>query len=130
MSEEKKENLEKATLSEGTTAAETPYVVMGELLLRAVERSGVAVGDDDRTLVSETMRLLAATMEAGSLCIAVPKETCARFEKLRLAVSGNVFSRESLTEDVRRTLILDERASVPFVYDDSGRLYPQRFSKN
>ena len=57
MSEEKKENLEKATLSEGTTAAETPYVVMGELLLRAVERSGVAVGDDDRTLVSETMRL-------------------------------------------------------------------------
>lgn len=127
MSEEKKENLEKATLSEGTTAAETPYVVMGELLLRAVERSGVAVGDDDRTLVSETMRLLAATMEAGSLCIAVPKGTCARFEKLRLAVSGNVFSRESLTEDVRRTLILDERASVPFVYDDSGRLYPQRF---
>ena len=38
MSEEKNENLEKAALSDETTAAETPYVVMGELLLRAVER--------------------------------------------------------------------------------------------
>ena len=50
MSEEKNENLEKAALSDETTAAETPYVVMGELLLRAVERSGVAVNDDDQPL--------------------------------------------------------------------------------
>ena len=127
MTEEKNENLEKAAPSDETTAVETPFVVMGELLLRAVERAGVCVDDDDRALVSGTMRLLAAAMEAGSLCIAVPKETCAHFEKLRLAVSGGVFSRRSLTEDVRRTLILDESASVPFVYDDSGRLYPQRF---
>ena len=42
-------------------------------------------------------------------------------------MSGDVFSRESLTEDVRSTLILDENASVPFVYDEGGRLYPQRF---
>ena len=124
---QKMENEEKTVFANETTAAETPYVVMGELLLRAVERSGVAVNEDDRTLVTETMRLLAGAIEAGSLCIAVPKETCAQFEKLRLAVSGDVFSRASLTDDPRRTLILDESASVPFVYDEGGRLYPQRF---
>ena len=127
MSEEKNNGSEKIPSPDETTAAETPYVVMGELLLRAVERSGVAVDDDDRALVKETMRTLAGAIGAGSLCIAVPRETCARFEKLRLAVSGDVFSRESLMEDVRRKLILDESASMPFVYDDSGRLYPQRF---
>ena len=127
MTEEKKENPEKAPLLEETTATETPYVVMGELLLRAVERSGVSVSDDDRALVTETMRTLAGAIGAGSLCIAVPRETCGRLEKLRLAVSGDVFSRASLTEDVRRTILLDENASVPFVYDDDGRLYPQRF---
>lgn len=127
MTDQKMENEEKTVSVGETTAVETPYVVMGELLLRAVERSGVAVNDDYRTLVAETMRLLAGAIEAGSLCIAVPRETCTQFEKLRLAVSGDVFSRESLTEDVRRTLILDENASVPFVYDEGGRLYPQRF---
>ena len=122
MSEEKNENLEKAALSDETTAAETPYVVMGELLLRAVERSGVAVNDDDRTLVAETMRLLAGAIEAGSLCIAVPRETCKKFEKLRLAVSGDVFSRESLTEDVMvypasfRSAAVSLKVSQSFTY--------------
>lgn len=127
MSEKKNNAPEKTPVSDETTSVETPFVVMGELLLRALERSGVVVDDDDRTLVAGTMRLLAAAMEAGSLCIAVPKETCSHFEKLGLAASGNVFSRKSLTEDVRRTLILDESASVPFVHDEGGRLYPQRF---
>lgn len=127
MTDQKMENEEQTVSAVETTAAETPYVVMGELLLRAVERAGVTVTDDDRALVAETMRLLAGAIEAGSLCIAVPWETCAQFEKLRLAVSGDVFSRASLTDDPRRTLILDESASVPFVYDEGGRLYPQRF---
>ena len=45
---QKMENEEKTVFANETTAAETPYVVMGELLLRAVERAGtiIAVNQD------------------------------------------------------------------------------------
>ena len=107
---QKMENGEKTVFANETTAAETPYVVMGELLLRAVERAGVTVTDDDRALVAETMRLLAGAIEAGSLCIAVPWETCAQFEKLRLAVSGDVCWAARGTDSAPR---LAKKSEVP-----------------
>ena len=57
MSEKKNNAPEKTPVSDETTSVETPFVVMGELLLRALERSGVVVDDDDRTLVAGTMEM-------------------------------------------------------------------------
>lgn len=116
------ENTEKTEEDEAVRA----YRVMGTLLLRALERTGAAPSVEDRLSVDCVMRLLAEAMRKGSLCVNVPERLALRWKALGLAVSGDVFARTSLTDDLRAPF-RDGKACAPFVFDGKGRLYPHRF---
>lgn len=129
--EEKKVLAPTAQTIEQTTQEATPderaYVVMGGLLLRAVERTGVVVTEDDRLFVEETMRALAQAMTTGNLCLGLSGEACKKLERLHFAFSGDRFPRDSLSDDLRSIFATTDSVSAPFVYDKKGRLYPHRF---